>query len=85
MKYPAIILERVRKTRQPLMDDVASSGQDSKLTPPKQKPEACLIDIVLITITINTITINDYFYPMLVTFCSPRFPFVLFSNVQTLR
>ena len=85
MKYPAIILDRVRKTKQPLMDDVAGSGRDSKLTIPKQKPEDCLIDTLLITITIYTIITNDYFYRILVTFRSLRFPFVLFRNVQTLR
>jgi len=63
MKHPAIILDRVRKTKQPLMDDVAASGRYSKLTPPKQRPEARLIDTLLITITIYTIITNNTFIP----------------------
>jgi len=85
MKHPATILGRVRKTKQLLMDDAAGSGPDSKLTLPKQKPEDYLIDDVLIPITIFTIIKNDLFYHILVTFRSLRFPFVLFSNVQTPR
>jgi len=59
MKHPAIILDRVTKTKQSRLDEVVGSSRDSKLTPPKQKPEACLIDTVLITTTIYTIITND--------------------------